>query len=67
MEGAANVYLDDGSEVVGRLDDHHLETNHIRLALCAVIPDHVTLEIVALLRRQLYTQTHSLTHRLIHD
>jgi len=47
-------YLDDGREVVAAVDVGDLEPDDVGLALRARVPDHVTLEVVALLGRQLY-------------
>jgi len=45
------IYLDDGRKVVVFLHVCNLKTQDVRLSLRAGVPDHVTLEIISLLRR----------------
>ena len=45
--------LDNWSEVIVSLYVNHFESEHIRFTLSAGVPNHVTLEIISLLRRQL--------------
>lgn len=53
LEHDVSTQLDDRLEVAECVYVHDFESQHVRFALCAGVPDHVTLEIISLLRRQL--------------